>query len=90
LVFGRDIILNIKYEANWEIFHARKQKIIQKNNEAENAKRTPDIYAVGDKVWLKRGMENKYEAPYAHKTILSTIKTSSFTNSPFCGRVHVT
>lgn len=65
LVFGRDMILNMKHEANWEFIRARKQKIIQKNNKAENAKRTPHTYSVGDKVLLRRGTENKYEAPYS-------------------------
>jgi hypothetical protein len=64
LIFGRDMILNVKHEANWEFIRARKQKIIHKNNQAENAKRTPHKYSVGDKVLLKRGTENKYEAPY--------------------------
>ena len=35
-----------------------------KNNKAENAKRIPHTYTVGDKVLLKRGTENKYETPY--------------------------
>ena len=64
LVFGRDMILNIKHEANWEFIRDRKQKIIEKNNKAENAKRIPHKYTVGDKVLLKRGTENKYETPY--------------------------
>jgi transposase InsO family protein len=65
LVFGRDMIFNIKHEANWEFIRKRKQQIIKKNNEAENAKRIPHTYNVGDKVLIKRGTENKYEAPYA-------------------------
>jgi transposase InsO family protein len=64
LVFGRDMILNTKHVANWEFIRERKQKIIEKNNKAENAKRIPHTYAVGDKVLLKRGTENKYETPY--------------------------
>jgi len=64
LVFGRDMILNVKHEANWEYIRERKQKIIAKNNKAENAKRIPHQYKVGDKVLLKRGTENKYETPY--------------------------
>ena len=64
LVFGRDMILNIKHEANWEYIRHRKQKIIEKNNKAENAKRIPHQYTVGDQVLLKRGTENKYETPY--------------------------
>ena len=37
LIFGRDMMLNIKHEANWEFIRQRKQSIIDKNNEAENA-----------------------------------------------------
>ena len=65
LVFGRDMILNIKHEANWEYIRERKQAIIEKNNLAENAKRIPHRYKVGDQVLLRRGTENKYETPYA-------------------------
>ena len=64
LVFGRDMIFNIKHTANWEYIRQRKQKIINKNNERENSKRQAHTYQVGDKVLLKRGTENKYEAPY--------------------------
>ena len=38
LVFGRDMIFNIKHTANWEYIRARKQKLINKNNERENSK----------------------------------------------------
>ena len=65
LVFGRDMMLNIKHEANWEFMRQREQSIIDKNNSAENAKRIPHTYSVGDKVLLRRGNENKYEAPYS-------------------------
>jgi hypothetical protein len=63
-VFGRDMIFNIKHEANWEFICKRKQQPIEKNNEAENAKRIPHTYNIGDKVLVRRGTENKYEAPY--------------------------
>jgi hypothetical protein len=64
LVFGRDMILNVKHEANWEFIRARKQNIIAKNNKAENAKRIAHTYAVGAQVLLRRGTENKYETPF--------------------------
>ena len=64
LVFGRDMIFNIKHEANWEFICERKQQIIAKNNDAENARRIPHTYQIGDRVLIKRGTENKYEAPY--------------------------
>ena len=65
LVFGRDMIFNIDHLANWEHIRARKQKIIEKNNQNENAKRTPHTYQVGDQVMLKVGTENKYEQPFS-------------------------
>ena len=64
LVFGRDMIFNIKHTANWDIIRQRKQKLINKNNKNENAKRLKHTYNIGDKVLIKRGTENKYESPY--------------------------
>jgi hypothetical protein len=64
LVFGRDMIFNIKHVANWEYIRQNKQKLIDKNNKAENAKCIPYTYKVGEQVLLKRGTENKYETPY--------------------------
>ena len=58
------MILNFKHEANWECIRKRKQKFLEKNNQAENAKRTPHMYRIGDQVLIRRGTENKYETPY--------------------------
>jgi hypothetical protein len=43
----------------------RKQNLINKNNLRENAKRIDYVYKIGESVLLKRGPENKYEAPYS-------------------------
>ncbi len=64
LVFGRDMIFNIQHVANWEFIRHNKQKRIDKNNKAENAKRQAHLYQKGDLVLLQRGTENKYESPY--------------------------
>jgi hypothetical protein len=64
LVFGRDMMFNIENEANWAFTCERKQQLIEKNNEAENTKRIPYTYSIEDKVQIRRGTENKYEAPY--------------------------
>ena len=69
LVFGRDAILNTKFEANWKYIRERKQEIIRKNNIRENANRIPHEYKVGDKVLYKTGALDKfstlpYEGPY--------------------------
>ena len=65
LVFGRDMIFNMKHKADWESIKKRKQDKINENNKRENQKRIPHEYQVGDKVLLRRGTENKWEAPYA-------------------------
>jgi hypothetical protein len=59
------MIFNIQHTANWEYIKQRKQQIIHKNNQRENANRIEHTYKVGDKVLLRRGSENKYESPYA-------------------------
>jgi transposase InsO family protein len=64
LVFVRNMIFNIKHVANWEYIRQNKQDRIEKNNKAENAKRVHHTYKEGDQVLLRRGTENKYEAPY--------------------------
>jgi len=69
LVFGRDAILNTKFEANWNLIRERKQKLIRENNRRENAKRIRHTYKVDDKVLLKREDKAKYrqnpwEGPY--------------------------
>ena len=69
LVFGRNAILNIKFDANWNLIRRQKQRLIDKNNRIENAKRIPHQYHIGDKVLYKvdtlakYGM-NPYDGPY--------------------------
>ena len=65
LVFGRDSLMNIKFEANWAFIKERKQKLINKNNEKENSSRIAHEYKIHDKVWLKNLMESKFsEEPW--------------------------
>ena len=64
LVFGRDMIFNIKHTANWEYIRLRKQNIINKNNKCENASSIWHKYKIGDKVLCQWGTENNYESPY--------------------------
>ena len=52
LVFGRDAILNIKFQADWNYIKERKQKIIEHNNKRENSKQINHQYHVNNKVLL--------------------------------------
>ena len=74
LAFGRDAILNIKFEADWKYIRERKQAIIKKNNQRENAKRIAHEYKVGDEVLMyprpgpKYGADT-YKGPYKIKKV---------------------
>ena len=76
LVFGRDMILNIKHIANWKAIKDRKTKIIQKNNKRENSKRLPHTYRVGDEVLLERNQPNKLERPYEGPYKIQQVNTN--------------
>ena len=41
LIFGRDVILNMQYLADWTVIKAHKQQLIRKNNIIENSKCIP-------------------------------------------------
>ena len=71
LVFGRDAILNAKFQADWEYIKTRKQQMINYNNQKENKRRIPHRYNIGDKVMLNvtgttkaKYAKNPYSGPY--------------------------
>ena len=52
LVFGRDILLNLKFVADWEVIKIRKQRDEDKNISRENSLRIHHDYQVGDNVLI--------------------------------------
>jgi RNase H-like domain found in reverse transcriptase/Reverse transcriptase (RNA-dependent DNA polymerase)/Integrase zinc binding domain len=70
LVFGRDAILNTKFEANWNLIRTQKQKMIRKNNQKENSKRIAHEYKAHDRVLcvgkptLSKFGKSPWEGPY--------------------------
>jgi transposase InsO family protein len=44
LVFGRDAVMNIQFQADWDYIRQRKQHVIHENNKKENAKRKMHEY----------------------------------------------
>ena len=77
LVFGRDAILNIPYEANWKLVKLRKQQRIKRDNQRENAKRIPHTYQVGDKVLVSADALDKFSTtPYKGPYIVKKVHTN--------------
>lgn len=63
LVFNRDAIHNIRFEADWQYIKERRQKVIVQNNDRENAKRVPHTYSVGDEVMVEQYQHRKFGDP---------------------------
>ena len=64
LVFGRDLILNCEFIADWKAIKKQKQQLINKNNQRKNNKRKEHRYQVGDRVLLLNKLARKLELPY--------------------------
>ena len=50
LIFGRDMLFDLSFKANWKNIKERKQTRIVESNKRENAKRIHHTYRVGDLV----------------------------------------
>ena len=71
-MFGRDMLFDIDFTADWHKIYHRRQEIINKNNLRENSKRIPYTYQVGDQVKIRRDYlkvtrktSPAYEGPFA-------------------------
>ena len=76
LIFGRDMILNMQYLADWTVIKTCKQQFIRKINIIENSKRIPHQYKVGDMVMLENHPANKYEQPYKGPYLVMQVNTN--------------
>jgi len=64
LVFQRNMLLPVKFVADWTQITVRKQNIINKSNISENRKRIPHEYTRGDRVLLTTpGILSKVKSP---------------------------
>jgi hypothetical protein len=95
LVFGRDALLNVSFEANWQCIRDRKQKLITKNNARENATRLVHNYTVGDRAMVRQDPNRKhgtdqFRGPYTVTQVYDngTVKLSRAT--PAGGAVYET
>jgi len=74
LVFGRDAMLNVSFEADWQYIKERKQRMILQNNKRKNKTRREHLYSVGDKVLIEQDPSRKhgkdrYKGPYEIVTV---------------------
>ena len=60
LVFGREAILDINQEANWQLIKQYQQVLTNKGNQKENHCRQSHVYHTRDKVVLKNVWKTKF------------------------------
>ena len=93
LVFGRDMLLPVKFEANWAQLKMKRQQEMLRNNERENKSRIPHEYKVGDLVTLNkpgifRKMSTPKLGPYAIERVYSN-GTVLIRKGPVAERVNI-
>jgi hypothetical protein len=77
-VFGRDMVLPIKFIADWRAIEQQRQKEMGRNNRRENISMISHDYKVGDKVLLKKPGKHlrKLEAPRTGTHAVTAIYTN--------------
>jgi hypothetical protein len=64
LVFGRYMIHDVRFQANWDRYKNSKQQIIERSNKRENLNRLKYKYKIGDRILLRKpGLQRKLLAP---------------------------
>ena len=71
-IFGRDMLFDIPFIADWSEIGRRRQELVDKNNARENSRRLPYDYVVGSKCLIineingeiQRKARDKHEGPY--------------------------
>jgi hypothetical protein len=83
LVFGRDMVLPIKFMAHWGVIEQQRQKEMGRNNRRDNASRIRHDYKVGDKIILKKPGKHlgKLEVPRTGPHTVTAIYTNGTVRS---------
>jgi hypothetical protein len=86
LVSGREMVLPIKFVADWGEIEQQRQNEIARNNKRENASRINHTYKVGDKVLLNKPVNHlrKLEAPGTGPHAVTAVYTHGILRIPKC------
>jgi hypothetical protein len=77
-IFGRDMLFNIPFVAEWHKIGEQRQSLTNRGNQRKNAKRIDYDYKVGDKVLLiNEGILRKAESTYRKEPwTITTVHTN--------------
>jgi RNase H-like domain found in reverse transcriptase/Reverse transcriptase (RNA-dependent DNA polymerase)/Integrase zinc binding domain len=93
LVFGRDMVLPVKFQADWARIKMKRQNEIMRNNDRENQKRIPHHYQVGDQVLVQkpgilRKLSKPFDGPYTVERVYNN-GTIRIRKGPLTTRINV-
>ena len=81
LVFGRDMLFNLKALINWKELSIKKQKLVDKANLRENRNRIDYDYTIGQENYIKNdGVQRKMDSPKQGPFKITEV----FTNGTVC------
>jgi transposase InsO family protein len=94
LVFGRDMLLDLKFKANWADIRLRKQTMINKGVVRENKNRIPHEYTPGSKVLytlpgILPKMDQPRTGPWEVKQVFPKSGTVSIQRKAVADRVNI-
>ena len=76
-IFGRDMLFDIPYLADWTEIGKRRQEQVDKKNTLENRRRKEHDYKIGDKVLvIKDGVFRKVEDPNEGPYTITQVHTN--------------
>ena len=77
IVFGRDMLFNMKKVINWQLMTENKLKQIARDNARENTERIPHKYNIGDEVLrTKKGIRRKYSKHKSEPYKITKVNTN--------------
>lgn len=92
LVYGRDMLYDIKHAADWELIRLHKQEVIDYSTAKENNKHISHDYMVHDKILINNvGIARKLHPPMEGPYIILQVYTSGtvkFQHGSVCERIN--
>ena len=89
LAFGQDVLMGIKFNADWARIAQQKLDSMNKSNKRENASRIQHAYRVGDQVSLKKPGKHRRKMSSTHKGPYTVIAVhANGTVQIQCGAAH--
>jgi transposase InsO family protein len=76
IIFGRDIIINAVYLANWKDLQTRRKIQIRHNNIRENKSRIPIAYKIGDSVYIRKSNNEQKLNPLQGPFVIEKVYTN--------------